>query len=220
MRTRTRTALAAITLVGALTLSACTGDDGDDSGGSGSEQAGGGAADPGAANAPAGTMAEKTIATPHGDDASGGEVTVTLRSVEAGPENMTVRWALRWDDDEVPADEGVSYADMGISPITTVTDRAALKAYRPYCTRGAWQPGDDVEFPGNERAFCEDSMLVSPLDDVTFDFPNHGTIEAWAILPAPDGNPKTVDVAPAEGLPMFTDATVTYLDGASDGGDE
>lgn len=100
------------------------------------------------------------------------------------------------------------YADFGsaIQPVTTVTDRTNLKAYRPFCTDGAWH-GDNVEQPA-----CAASMLVSPLSGFST-FPNHGTVESWAILPAPEGKPETVDVAPVQGLPLFTDATVTYTDG-------
>src|SRR5690606_8132942 len=144
----------------------------------------------------------------------GGDVTVTLRAVEVGSENMTVRWALRWDDDDAPDDAGASYYDLGVVPATTVTDGDALKAYKPYCTEGAWQADTaDVADENLERLKCSKSMLVSPLENISFKFPNHGTIEAWAVLPAPEGEPATVDVAPGEGLPLFTDATVTYVDG-------
>ncbi|MCA5892585.1 hypothetical protein LEP48_04350 [Isoptericola sp. NEAU-Y5] len=219
--TRARSA-AAIALAGTLLLAGCTGggedtaDDGGKGSGTSTNQAGGGAADPGTASVADQVMGEQTMATPHGSgDSWGGEVTVTLRSVEVGSENMTVRWALRWDDDEAPADAGASYYDLGVVPATTVTDRSALKAYKPYCTDGAWQPDTaSAGDAGLERLKCSKSMLVSPLENIGFQFPNHGTIEAWAILPAPEGEPATVDVAPGEGLPLFTDATVTYLDGA------
>lgn len=219
-RTTTRARVAAaLALAGALLLAGCTGDDG----GSGNDAdaadaVGGGASDPGKASAPDGVMAEQKIGTPGG---SAGDVTVTLRSVEVGAENMTVRWALRWDDDEAAPDAEIDYNDMGVVPTTTVVDRSVLKAYKPYCTDGAWQPDlSKVDEVVNEETTialqqkrCEESMTVSPRDRFDFDFPNHGTIEAWAILPAPEGKPATVDVAPAEGLPLFTDATVTYLDG-------
>ncbi|GAA1714661.1 hypothetical protein GCM10009809_08540 [Isoptericola hypogeus] len=172
----------------------------------------------GTANPGDGEMATKTTATPHGGgDAWGGEVTMTLRSVEVADGTMTVRWALQWDDDEAPTDAGASYYDMGVEPITTVTDRENLKLYRPFCTEGAWQPdtesGSDASLAQLE---CTRSMLVSPLDNVEFAFPNHGAVESWAVLPAPEGQPEKVDVAPVEGLPMFTDATVTYTDGATE----
>ena len=212
-------ATAALALAGALLLAGCTGGGGDDdtggTSGAAANQAGGGAADAGKASVADGVMAEQKIGTPHGGgDAWGGEVTVTLRSVEVGAENMTVRWALRWDDDESPADAGASYYDLGLVPATTVTDRAALKSYRPYCTEGAWQEDTDSQSDSAiAQIKCRASLLVSPPNNQSFKFPNHGTIEAWAVLPAPEGKPATVDVAPAEGLPLFTDATVTYLDG-------
>jgi len=224
---RTRTAATfTLVLAGAFLLAGCTGggsDGGETNEGGSTSRAGGGAGDPGKASVATGTMAEQKIATPHGGgDDLGGEVTVTLRAVEVGEKNMTVRWALRWDDDASAADAGASYYDMGVVPATTVTDRDALKAYRPYCTDGAWQATPDASNKALgdatqialEQQRCERSMLVSPLENVSFDFPNHGTIEAWAVLPAPEGKPATVDVAPGEGLPLFTDATVTYLDGA------
>lgn len=216
-RTRTATALA---LAGALLLAGCTGDD-DAPGGAQAEgagaAAGGAPSDPGTASVADQVMAEQKIATPQGSDsAPGGEVTATLRAVEVADGTMTVRWALRWDDDESPADAGASWYDMSLQPATTVTDREALKAYRPFCTEGAWQADtESASDAQNEQRSCRDSMLVSPLDKHFFKFPNHGTIEVSAVLPAPDGEPATVDVLPAEGLPLFTDATVTYGDGSA-----
>jgi hypothetical protein len=223
---RTRTA-AALALAGALLLTGCTGGGGDDGGSAdgaggpapaGEAAEGGASTDPGAATVADQVMAEQKIATPHGGgDAWGGEVTVTLRSVEVAGGTTTVRWALRWDDDEAPADAGASYYDLGVEPSTTVTDREGLKAYRPFCTEGAWQ--SDTEDPAKaslEQMRCRESMLVSPLENITFAFPNHGTIEVSAVLPAPEGEPATVDVLPGEGLPLFTDATVTYVDGGAE----
>ncbi len=210
---------AALALAGALLLSGCTGDDGDSGaeGGGSAPQASGEATGPGTATVADQVMAEQKIATPHGGgQVRGGEVTVTLRSVEVGDGTTTVRWALRWDDDEAPVDAGVSYFDLGVEPATTVTDRAGLKAYRPFCTDGAWQEDtDSVAQAGLAQIRCRASMLVSPLEKHSFEFPNHGTIEVSAVLPAPEGKPATVDVLPAEGLPLFTDATVTYVDGAA-----
>lgn len=224
-RTRTVTALA-LALAGALLLAGCTGSDDDASGGSqaggaqaeGTEAAAGGtSSDPGTATVADQAMAEQKIATPHSSDsAPGGDVTATLRAIEVGDGTMTVRWALRWDDDEAPADAGVSWYDMSLEPSTTVTDRVGLKAYRPFCTEGAWQADTEVASDAaNAQQSCRASMLVSPLDKHFFKFPNHGTIEVSAVLPAPEGKPATVDVLPAEGLPLFTGATVTYLDGAA-----
>ncbi|SKC49747.1 hypothetical protein [Krasilnikoviella flava] len=215
-RARTSALLLAGTL---LVASGCTG--------GGTEEAGGAAAaagpeaeaaaDPGTASVADQVMAEQSIATPHGSDAAlGGEVTVSLRAVEVADGTTTVRWALRWDDDASPADAGASWYDMSLEPVTTVTDRAGLKAYRPFCTEGAWQEDtDDSTKAAVAQMKCRDSMLVSPLEKHAFKFPNHGTIEVSAVLPAPEGEPATVDVLPAEGLPLFTDATVTYADGAA-----
>lgn len=221
MRSRLVTAV----VLSAALLTGCTGGDGasdatpepagTQAGAEGTTQADGTAGTgPGSASAADAVMAEQTLATPHGGgEAHGGEVTVALRSVEVAGGTMTVRWALTWSDDDAPADAGANYYDMGIVPVTTVTDRENLKAYRPFCTEGSWQP--DTESVGDRAAAqsrCQATMLVSPLENVFFKFPNHGTVEAWAVLPAPEGRPETVDVAPAEGLPLFTGATVTYLD--------
>ncbi|MCK9792500.1 hypothetical protein M1843_01910 [Isoptericola sp. 4D.3] len=219
-RTRTASALA---LVGALLLAGCTGGGGDDGGTGGAgaqaeQPAQDGSTDPGTAAVADQVMAEQKIATPHSSDAApGGEVTATLRAVEVADGTMTVRWALRWDDEESPADAGASWYDMSLEPVTTVTDRAGLKAYKPFCTEGAWQADtDDATQAGIAQIKCRESMLVSPLEKHAFNFPNHGTIEVSAVLPAPEGEPATVDVLPAEGLPLFTDATVTYVDGAAE----
>jgi len=234
--TRARAA-AALALAAALLLAGCTGSPADDdaTGDGASQEDGGAAGDAGDAQAEGGAtgddasgpgtatvadqvMGEQTIATPQGGgNDRGGEVTVTLRSVEAGSTTMTVRWALRWDDDEAPADAGAGYYDLGIEPVTTVTDRDGLKAYRPFCTNGAWQEDTaNTTKASMSQLKCRESMLVSPLDKHTFKFPNHGAIEVSAVLPAPEGKPATVDVLPAEGLPLFTGATVTYADGGSE----
>ncbi|MGF0115878.1 hypothetical protein ACQFYA_06055 [Promicromonospora sp. Marseille-Q5078] len=219
MSARPRTA--ALLLAGALlVLSGCTGGDADAPGGAATGSSDGvqDAAGPGTATVADQVMAEQTIATPHGGgDAWGGEVTVTLRSVEVAGGTTTVRWALRWDDDEAPADAGASYYDLGVEPSTTVTDREGLKAYKPFCTEGAWQEDTDEPVKASlAQQRCRASMLVSPLENITFTFPNHGTIEVSAVLPAPEGEPASVDVLPGEGLPLFTGATVTYADGGAE----
>jgi hypothetical protein len=161
-----------------------------------------------------GVMAEQTVATPQGGgDARGGELTVTIRALEVQGGTMTLRWALRWDDDTAASDAGASYYDMGVDPVATVTDPVNLVAYRPLCTEGAWQPDtESVGDRGLAQMRCQDSMLVSPLENVFFEFPNHGTVEAYAVLPAPEERVETLDVLPAEGLPAFTAVEVTYLD--------
>lgn len=206
------------TAVAALLLAGCTGPADDGASGDASAAPGEAATAeraPGSARAATGVMAEQTVGTPQGaGDDRGGEVTLTLRAVEVSGGTMTVRWALRWDDDEAEAGAGISYFDMGVAPVTTVTDGRNLTAYRPFCTEGSWQPGDEVGIA--ERAGlqmrCEESMLVSPLEDVFFEFPNHGTVEGWSLLPAPEERVETVDVLPLEGLPAFTGAEVTYVD--------
>ncbi|MFB7800509.1 hypothetical protein [Isoptericola sp. NPDC056134] len=221
MSPRARTS--ALLLAGALlVLSGCTGGGAEEEGGTSGAAASAtpeaeAAADPGTASVADQVMAEQKIATPHGSDAAlGGEVTVSLRAVEVAGGTTTVRWALRWDDDASPADAGASWYDMSLEPSTTVTDRAGLKAYRPFCTEGAWQEDtDDSTKAAVAQIKCRESMLVSPLEKHAFKFPNHGTIEVSAVLPAPEGEPATVDVLPAEGLPLFTDVTVTYVDGAA-----
>lgn len=222
----TRSRLVAAVALSAVLMTGCTG--GGDGGSDatpeptgtqgGAEEAGqaddAAGTDPGTASVADGVMAEQTVATPAGaGNGRGGDVTVALRSVEVAGGTMTVRWALTWSDDSAPADAGAAYDHLGITPVTTVTDREALKAYRPFCTDGAWHiEGGAVADVDLAQLRCSKSMLVSPPDNASFEFPNHGTVEAWAVLPAPEGRPATVDVAPAEGLPIFTDATVTYLD--------
>ncbi|GAA4735798.1 hypothetical protein GCM10023216_31020 [Isoptericola chiayiensis] len=209
-----RCRVAGVAVGAALLLAGCTGDEPETDDPTGSpaaeatEGAEGGAAapsDPGEAQV-VGTdvvMAEQTIDTPGGQP---GQVTTTLRSVEVADDVMTVRWSLRWDDGDAAADASIVLADTGIQPITTVTDQENLRVYRPYCAEGAWQGGVA------ELARCRASVLVSPSNG-SATFPNHGTVESWAMLPAPEGRPETVAVTPMEGLPLFTDATVTYADG-------
>jgi hypothetical protein len=221
-----RLAAAALALSTTFLVAACTPDGSEEPAGTGAgattEESVEGeeseaSAGPGTATVADQVMAEQTIAAPHGGgDAKGGDLTVTLRAVEVADGTTTVRWALRWDDDAAPADAGASYYDLGVEPVTTVTDREALKAYRPFCTEGAWQADtDDATQAGIAQIRCRESMLVSPLEKFAFAFPNHGTIEVSALLPAPEGSPDTVDVLPGDGLPLFTDATVTYADGGA-----
>ncbi|MCB7136692.1 hypothetical protein [Cellulosimicrobium marinum] len=220
---RTHLTLAALCAVSVLALSGC----GLFGGGAaqdatpGAAATDGAAADPGPGGTDAPTarvadavLAEQTLATPTGGGAPmGGELTVTVRALEVQDETMTLRWALRWDNDDLPDDAAASYNDMGVDPVATVTDPANLVAYRPFCTEGAWQPDtESVTDAGLAQLECRRSMLVSPLENITFGFPNHGTVEAYAVLPAPTERVDSLDVLPAQGLPAFTDVTVTYLD--------
>ncbi|QAY64369.1 hypothetical protein ET495_15430 [Xylanimonas allomyrinae] len=152
---------------------------------------------------------EQTIGTPGGGNEGDGTVTVAIRAVEVTGPTMTVRWALRWDEDASPAKSTVTYGTMGIEPIMTVTDGANVKAYRPICLEGSWK--SDPEADQDPVADCVASQLASPTG-YYFEFPNHGVIEAWAVLPAPEGRPEKVDVLLAEGLPAFTGVDVTYRD--------
>jgi len=199
-------------MAGMLALSACTGDSADETDGDVGTDTGadvGGAAEAvGSARAVTGSMAETTSDIP-GDSGAGGTITLILRSVEVSEQTMTVRWATRWDSEDAEPDAAVSYYDLGLGTAASVVDPANLKAYRPFCTDGSWK-GD-----ATETVRCQSSMLTSARDAVFTKFPNHGTVEGWASLPAPEGNPTTVDVIPIEGLAGFTQADVTYLDGDS-----
>ena len=205
-----------LALAGLLALSGCTSEPG---GGTGAEDvagdpaagadAGTGAVEAtGSARTVTGSMGETTSDIP-GDSGAGGTLTLTLRSVEVSEQTMTVRWATRWDSEDAEPDAAVSYYDMGLGTAASVIDTTNLKAYRPFCTDGSWK----VE--GAEAVRCKASMLSSARDEVFTKFPNHGTVEGWASLPAPEGEPKAVDVIPIEGLAGFTQAEVTYLDGDS-----
>ncbi|WP_275004636.1 hypothetical protein [Promicromonospora iranensis] len=207
---RTSGRVVALLVAGVFALSGCTTGSGDDAAGDGS--AGGEPAAPveatGSARTVTGSMAETTADVP-GDAGMPGTLTLTLRAVDVSEQTMTVRWALRWDGDDAEPDAALSYYDMGLGTAVSVIDPTNLKAYRPFCTDGTWK-GEAVD-----AVRCKASMLASARDEVGSKFPNHGTVEGWASLPAPEGRPATVDVMPIEGLPGFTQAEVTYLDGDS-----
>ena len=153
--------------------------------------------DPGTADPPSGVMATQTAGT-----SVGGNLTVTLRSVQVQGGVMTVRWAFRWDDDKVADTHIQTMLAVGVAPATiTVSDTVNLKLYRPFCTRGSWKASLTFD--------CRDSALVSTSSATRFI--NHGTFEVSALMPAPEGKPETVVVIPSDGLPTFTDAKVTYL---------
>jgi hypothetical protein len=213
---RTSGRVVALLVTGVLALSACTGTPEDGAAGevpaAGGEAAGGEAAAPveatGSARTVTGSMAETTSDIPDGSGVKG-TVTITLRSVDVSEQTMTVRWATRWDGEDAEPDAVLSYYDMGLGTAATVIDATNLRVYRPFCTDGSWK-GD-----GGDPIRCEDSMISSVRDVVAARLPNHGTVEGWASLPAPEGKPAKVDVMPIEGLPGFTQADVTYLDGDS-----
>lgn len=212
---RTSGRVVALVVAGVLALSACTGEPGDGPAGADAaagDGAGGAAAGPveatGSARTVTGSMAETTSDVP-GDAGVKGTITLTLRSVDVSEQTMTVRWAVRFDSEDAEPDAALSYYDMGLGTAASVIDATNLKVYRPFCTDGSWK-GDVAD-----ATRCKASMLASARDEVFTKFPNHGTVEGWASLPAPEGKPRTVDVMPIEGLPGFTQADVTYLDGDS-----
>ncbi|MFC8922354.1 hypothetical protein [Cellulosimicrobium sp. NPDC057127] len=215
----TRPAAVAVAAVLALTVSGCSLVRGADetapsSGAPAAEESTAAVDGVGTARVADGVMAEQTVDAPGEGDA--GTLTVTIRELAVQGGTMTLRWALRWDDDGAAGDASISYYDMGVEPVVTVTDPANLVAYRPLCTEGAWQPDtESVAERGSAQSRCQATMLVSPLENVFFDFPNHGTVEAYAVLPAPEERVETLDVLPAEGLPAFTAVEVTYLDDAA-----
>ncbi|GAA1973986.1 hypothetical protein GCM10009718_07430 [Isoptericola halotolerans] len=144
-------------------------------------------------------MAEQTVDTP---GEAGGTLTVVLRTLEVRDDTTTLRYALRWDNDDAPDGATASHYQLGIDWVPTVTDTAALVQYRPFCTQGAWKDG------AISQQQCGFNVTASPR--FPFDgFVNHATIEGWATLPAPDGEPATLDVALGQGLPVFTGATVS-----------
>lgn len=212
---RTSVRVVVAVAAGLLTLSGCTGEP-DEGPGTEDAAAQGGAGGTtegaveavGSARTVTGSMGESTSDVP-GESGEQGTVTLTLRAVDVSEQTMTIRWAVRWDGDEAEPDAALSYYDMGLGTAASVIDATNLRAYRPFCTDGSWK-GDVAD-----ATRCKASMLSSARDEVFTKFPNHGTVEGWASLPAPEGRPKTVDVMPIEGLPGFTQAEVTYLDGDS-----
>lgn len=207
-RTTGRAAALAVVI---LTLAACTGSDDDGTSQTeptaetevdGSE----GAAAEGAAGAAQATvrdsvLAEQTFDTPGGEGA-GGTLTTAITALEVKGETMTLRWTLRWDNDEKSSSETVSLSDLDARNMPSVTDPANLKVYMPLCTEGSWQGG------AVDQMQCGNSALVSPSESVFFQIPNHATVEAWAMFPAPQDEIDTVDVMLVDGWPTFTDVEV------------
>jgi hypothetical protein len=133
-------------------------------------------------------------------------VTTTLRSVEVIDSITVIRFAVRWDKSDAPAEAAASVQSVGLDPTTLMAiDPQELIGYRPLCSQGAWHGG------AAQQADCRDSALVSPsISNTGLALPNHLTIEGYAILPAPTGRPATLDIVLAGPAPTFTDATVTY----------
>ncbi|MBD7979904.1 hypothetical protein H9623_03790 [Oerskovia sp. Sa1BUA8] len=216
--TRTRGPLvAALFSLTLLVLAGCTG------AGAGAEPSPGGGTEGTTASSPAAdgdqeqaageasittaSLAEQTFdATAGSGEAPGGTITMTLRSVEVTGRTMTVRWALRWDNPDKGAGERASFSDLGARHVPTVTDSTNLKIYKPFCTKGAWKGAAlDVQA-------CELSALVSPSASSGAGLTNGSTIEAWALLPSPQGDPGPLDILVSDGWPAFSGITPVVVD--------
>ncbi len=144
------------------------------------------------------SIAEQAFGATVGDSPTGGTLTTTLRSLEVSGEAMTLRWAVRWDNDDKPDDATTHMFNLGIENLPSLTDPVNLKQYRPLCTDGSWQG------PWEEQLRCERTALVAPTETVFFKFPNHATVEAWAVFPAPQDEDAVFEVLLAEGWPTFS----------------
>lgn len=213
MPNRIRRLLAPAGFVALLALSGCTSSDeptspvdADDSSSAGQEQSA--PATPGADSASLTTsavLAEQTFDVTTRSDTVGGTITTTLRALEVKGDAMTLRWALRWDNDDAPDDASASLYKLGLananSPV--LTDPANLKQYRSLCTEGSWQ-GDMTD-----QQTCARTALVSPSDSLFLNVPNHTTVEAWAVLPAPEDDDAVFEVLVADGWPAFSSVQPT-----------
>ena len=142
-----------------------------------------------------------------------GTLTVTVRSVEVRGQTLTLRWALRWDDDKSAGNAALTQNDLKIlAANATITDSVGLVLYRPFCTDGDWHPrGDGVSIYDLEPVeLCQRTALVSLPAEYLEYFVNHHRVELSAIFPAPQGHPETVDVLVASGVPVFPGVRVTY----------
>ncbi|MDR0284094.1 MAG: hypothetical protein LBI33_04290 [Propionibacteriaceae bacterium] len=166
----------------------------------------------GTANAGLSVMAQSTVAAGGNvaGNGSGGTVTAVLRAVEVSGDVLTVRFALQWDNPAEPNTTTAGGEDLGLSLSDLMAvDGATLTGYRPFCTDGAYDGNSEA------RIMCYNSQLVSPSVSVLsrggeFHFPNHGLIEGFALLPAPEGHPTTLDIGLGAPFALFTGATVTY----------
>lgn len=132
------------------------------------------------------------------EDAPGGKVTTTLRALEVSGETMTLRWAFRWDNPDAADDATTSLYDLSVENLPTLTDGINLKQYRPLCTSGSWSAGIA------SWVQCGQSALVSPSNEVFFTFPNHSTVEAWAVFAAPQDDDAIFDALVIDGWPSFS----------------
>ena len=208
---RSRTFLVPAALSVLIALSGCAAGGDATAGGTASRAgASGGSSDAKKSDTSAGTttavIAQQKFAATAGSggpDNAGGTVTTTLRALEVSGKTMTLRWAMRWDNPGKTNDAKTTLFDLGVTNLPKLTDTVNLKQYRPLCTKGSWQAGL------SNLMDCKDSALVSPADAVEFDFPNHSTVEAWAVFAAPQDKAAKVDVSVVDGWPAFSGVTPT-----------
>ncbi|MFJ4046106.1 hypothetical protein ACIPV2_10220 [Microbacterium sp. NPDC089987] len=131
-----------------------------------------------------------------------GVITSVVRSITADEKVMHLRYALTRDG----GDEPLSFFSLGIGHAPTVTDLANLKAYRPFCAEGSWT--------GDGKQKCTYTVLGSVPHYANTDLAPDATMEIGVLLPAPEGQPETVDVILGDGLPGFSAIPVTYVDDA------
>lgn len=163
---------------------------------------------PNASSRPTKEIATQTFDAPvAGSTAQGGTMTAAIRAIEVSGDTMTLRWAFRWDNDEVASDTVAHLSDFaaGHAFSSSLTDLRNLKQYRPLCTEGSWTGGTTDEIQ------CGYSVLVSPSLN-TGKLTNHATVEAWAVFPAPKEKVDALDVLLTDGWPVYTSVPVTYLD--------
>ncbi|WP_250446359.1 hypothetical protein [Actinotalea sp. C106] len=154
-------------------------------------------------------LAEQTFdagAEGEGDGNPGGTLTTMVRSLEVSGETMTLRWAMRWDNDEAADDASASMYDLGVSALPQMTDTVNLKQYLPLCTDGSWQ-GGAID---NQR--CGQTALVSPTNVVYTELPNHAVVEGWAVFAAPQDEGASFDLLVAEEWPSFAGLTPEQAD--------
>ncbi|GAA3659852.1 hypothetical protein [Microbacterium marinilacus] len=205
-------AMTAATLVGlGLALTACA--PGEDAATPASSSA---AADPGASAEPSGEPSQDAGASANSDAVLAeaatdlgdkGVITSVVRSITADGEVMHLRYALTRDGGE-PAD--ASFSDLGLGVAPTITDAAALKAYRPFST----SPGCDWNGDVLARQQCDLYVMGTVSNGALGELPAGSTIEMSVLLPSPEGEPETVDVLLGDGLPGFTQIPVEYVDDA------
>ena len=208
MRITSRLLIAPAALVLLLVVAGCTGGGDEPGEPTASASAGSGGSDAEAGSETSGTttgtttavLAEQTFdATARdADDAPGGTVTTTLRALEVSGQTMTLRWAFRWDNPDAAGDATTNLYDLSVTNLPTLTDGVNLKQYRPLCTDGSWAGG------ALGRVECGTSVLVSPSDEVFFEFTNHSTVEAWAVFAAPQDDGAVFDALVIDGWPSFS----------------